>query len=123
LWGVLGDRIGRVKALSLTISMFGIFTLLVAFATSWEMIMIFRFLCGFGVGGMMVLNTTLLSEAWPERSRAIFIGILSIGFPVGIFSSGAVTLIFSEWQQGFMGNLLMGANLGTKFITQFRWPT
>ncbi|HTJ52888.1 MAG TPA: MFS transporter [Cyclobacteriaceae bacterium] len=106
LWGVLGDRIGRVRSLSLTICMFGLFTLLIGFATSWEMIMAFRFFCGFGVGGMLVINTTLLSEAWPEKSRAIFIGILSIGFPVGIFSSGAVNFFVSDWQQGFMIGLL-----------------
>jgi predicted MFS family arabinose efflux permease len=108
-WGVIGDRIGRARSLAMALVMFGIFTFLTSFVTSWEMAMIFRFLCGFGVGGMLVINTTLLSEVWPDRSRAIFIGILSVGFPVGIFSSGAVNFLVSSWRHGFtMGILPLG---------------
>lgn len=104
-WGFIGDRIGRARSLSLAVGMFGVFTAMTAWATSWEVVMICRFFCGFGVGGTLVLNTTLLSEVWPAKSKAIFIGILSIGFPVGIFSSGAVNYFVSGWRDGF----LMGA--------------
>jgi predicted MFS family arabinose efflux permease len=104
--GVIGDRIGRSKSLALSIGMFGLFTLLVSFVSSWEMIMVLRFMCGFGVGGMLVINNTLLSEVWPQRTRAVFIGILSIGFPVGIFSSGAVNYMVSSWREGFMMGIL-----------------
>jgi len=105
-FGVLGDRIGRVRSLALSIAMYGLFTLLIAFASSWELIVVFRFFCGFGVGGMLVINTTLLSEIWPERTRAIFIGVLSIGFPVGIFSSGAINFFVSNWRQAFMTGMI-----------------
>jgi len=101
-WGLIGDRIGRARSLALAVSMYGLFTFLKGFAPSWEMILVFQFFCGFGVGGVLVINTTLLSEVWPEKSRAIFIGILSIGFPVGIFSSGAMNYFVSSWRQGFM---------------------
>ncbi len=105
-WGFLADRIGRVRSLAMAIGMFGLSTLLVGFSKSWEMVVVLRFICGFGVGGMMVINTTLFSETWPEKSRAVLIGILSIGFPVGIFSSGAVNFFVSGWQQGFMMGML-----------------
>jgi len=105
-WGVLGDRIGRSRSLAMAISMFGFFTLLTSFAHTWEVLIIYRFLSGFGVGGMLVINTTLLSEVWPERTRAIVIGIVSIGFPVGIFSSGAVNFIVSSWRQGFLTGII-----------------
>jgi len=106
LMGVIGDRIGRARSLAISIGLFGLFTLLISFASSWEMILLFRFFCGFGVGGMLVINNTLLSETWPERTRAVFIGILSIGFPVGIFSSGAVNYLVSSWREGFMMGIL-----------------
>jgi MFS family permease len=106
LWGVIGDRIGRARSLAMCVVMFGLSTLMISFTRSWVLVMVFRFFCGFGVGGMLVLNTTLLSEDWPVRSRAIFIGILSIGFPVGIISSGAVNYLFSNWHQGFMIGIL-----------------
>ena len=104
--GVIADRIGRARSLALAMIVFGTFTLLISFASSWELILILRFFCGFGVGGMMVINTTLLSEVWPERTRAVFIGILSIGFPVGIFSSGAVNYLVANWREGFMMGIL-----------------
>ncbi len=101
-WGLIGDRIGRARSLALAVCMYGLFTFLKGFSPSWEALLFFQFFCGFGVGGVLVLNTTLLSEVWPDKAKAVFIGILSIGFPVGIFSSGVVNLFFSDWRQGFM---------------------
>ncbi|HMR56135.1 MAG: MFS transporter [Cytophagales bacterium] len=105
-WGVIGDRIGRSKSLALAVTMYGLFTFLKSLAPSWEWILFFQFFCGFGVGGVLVLNTTLLSEVWPEKTRAVFIGILSTGFPVGIFSSGLVNYFVSGWREGFMAGVL-----------------
>jgi len=105
-WGFIGDKIGRAKSLSLAVTMYGLFTFLKSIAPTWEWVLIFQFFCGFGVGGVLVLNTTLLSEVWPEKTRAVFIGILSIGFPVGIFSSGAVNIFMSNWREGFMMGVL-----------------
>lgn len=101
-WGFIGDRIGRARALALAVIMYGLFTFLKALAPSWEVMLVFQFFCGFGVGGVLVLNTTLLAEIWPEKSRAVFIGILSIGFPVGIFSAGAMNYLIASWRLGFM---------------------
>jgi predicted MFS family arabinose efflux permease len=105
-WGLIGDRLGRAKSLALATVMFGLFTVLTSFVSSWELIMVFRFLCGFGVGGTLVLNTTLLSESWPVRSKAVFIGFLSIGFPIGIISSGALNYQVADWRLGFLMGLL-----------------
>ena len=102
VWGMIGDKIGRARSLAMAVCMYGLFTMLKGFSSSWEMILVFQFFCGFGVGGVLVMNTTLLSETWPEKTRAIFIGFLSIGFPIGIFSSGAVNYFVSSWRQGFM---------------------
>jgi MFS family permease len=116
-WGLLADSIGRIRSLSMAIGMFGLSTFLIGFSSSWESIVILRFICGFGVGGMLVIDTTLLSETWPEKTRAVFIGILSIGFPVGIFSSGAVNFFVSGWQQGFMmGILPLGISVIVFFV-------
>lgn len=101
-WGLIGDRIGRARSLALAVTMYGLFTLLKSIAPTWEWVLAFQFFCGFGVGGVLVLNTTLLSEVWPEKTKAVFIGILSIGFPVGIFSSGTVNIFMANWRQGFM---------------------
>lgn len=105
-WGIIADRIGRARSLAIAVSLFGIFTLLISFVHSWEMLLLFRLLSGFGVGGTMVLNTTLLSEVWPEKSRAVFVGMLSMGFPIGIISSGTINYNIPEWRTGFMMGMI-----------------
>lgn len=102
VWGFISDKIGRVKALSLSVCLFGVFTLLISFASSWEWVVLFRLLSGVAVGGILVITPTLLFEIWPAKSRAVMIGIDSIGFPVGIFSSGLVNVLVSNWRGAFM---------------------
>lgn len=101
-WGFISDRIGRAKALSLSVGAFGLLTLLISFAPTWEWVVVVRLLAGFAVGGILVITPTLLSEIWPEKTRSVMIGIDSIGFPVGIFSTGIVSLVASEWRGAFM---------------------
>ncbi|MBO9572275.1 MAG: MFS transporter, partial [Chitinophagaceae bacterium] len=55
-----------------------------------------------GVGGVSVASYTLLSEVWPQKTKPIFIGILSIAFPIGIFSAGLINYNFSSWREGFL---------------------
>lgn len=106
VWGFISDKIGRVKALSLSVGLFGIFTLLISFASSWEWVVFFRLLSGVAVGGILVITPTLLFEIWPAKSRAVMIGINSIGFPVGIFSSGLVNVLVVSWRGAFMSGIL-----------------
>lgn len=106
VWGVTSDKIGRVKALSLSVGLFGLFTLLIASAASWEAVVVFRLAAGVAVGGILVITPTLLYEIWPPKSRAVMIGIDSIGFPVGIFSSGLVTVLVGSWRDAFLIGLL-----------------
>lgn len=101
-WGFISDKIGRVKALALSVAMFGFFTLIISFAPSWEYVVLLRLASGLSVGGILVITPMLLFEIWPKQSRAVVIGIDSIGFPVGIFSSGLVTLLVGNWRDAFM---------------------
>lgn len=100
-WGYISDRIGRARALALSVGTFGLFTLMISFAPSWEFVVAFRLLSGFSVGGILVLTPTLISEIWPARTRSVVLGIDSIGFPVGIFSSGLVTYLVNDWRGAF----------------------
>ncbi len=101
-WGVICDKIGRKKALLLTITCYGLFTVLTGYMTNWYGVIVCRLLSGFGVGGVSVISYTLLSEIWPQKTKPIFIGILSIAFPVGIFSAGLINYIVSYWRHGFL---------------------
>lgn len=102
IWGVISDKIGRKTALLLTIGSYGIFTMLTGAIPIWWSIVLCRFMSGFGVGGLMVVAFTLVSEVWPARSKAVFVGILSISFPIGIFSAGLINYLVTSWRQGFL---------------------
>lgn len=105
-WGLISDRLGRKKALIAAMVCYGMATVLTGFTGSWWSLMACRFCSGFGVGGVLVLGITLLSEVWPQRSKAVFIGFLSIAFPVGIFSAGLINYFVTSWRQGFMVGLI-----------------
>jgi len=100
-WGIISDKIGRTKSLVFSIGGYGLFTFLLRYTNAWEMVVLLRMVTGFCVGGVLVITATFLSEVWPEKTRAIFLGVLSIGFPVGIFSAGAVNYFVAGWRQGF----------------------
>ena len=106
LWGFIGDKAGRSRSLMLSFASLGLFTCLISYSPRWEFVVALRFLSGFSVGGILVLTPTLLSEVWPVKSRSIVIGITSIGFPIGIFSSGLITYLVTDWRQAFLVGFL-----------------
>lgn len=105
-WGVTCDRIGRKKALLLAIACYGSFTVLTGMMPNWWGVVICRFMSGFGVGGVLVAAFTLFSEVWPQKTKAVFIGILSIAFPVGIFSAGLINNVVDSWREGFLVGII-----------------
>ena len=80
-WGYICDRIGRSKAVTFSTGFYALFTILTAFSDSWLLISIYRFLTGFGVGGVLVTTNILVCELWPEKKRAVAIGISRNDFP------------------------------------------
>jgi predicted MFS family arabinose efflux permease len=100
-WGIISDKAGRKKALLFAIAFYGTFTILTGQMPVWWGVMCCRFLSGFGVGGVLVISFTLMSEVWPAKSKTIFSGILSIAFPVGIFSAGLINYFVGSWREGF----------------------
>jgi len=106
LWGFVGDWTGRKKSLLLSIAGYALFTILTGLMHNWWGIVLCRFMSGFGMGGLLVLSFTLISEVWPEKSRAVFTGILSISIPVGIFSAGAINRFVTEWRPAFIVGII-----------------
>ena len=100
-WGLISDRIGRKSALLYAVACYGVFTFMTGLMPSWMGVVACRFMSGFGVGGVLVVSFTLLSEIWPKKSKAVVTGILSIAFPVGIFSAGVINFVVSSWREGF----------------------
>jgi MFS family permease len=101
IWGFICDKIGRSKCVTLSTLFYGLFTLLTAISPSWLLVSTCRFLSGFGIGGVLVTTTILISERWPDKKRAVALGILSVAIPVGFFAAGAINNMLSGWRQAF----------------------
>ncbi len=83
-FGRVGDRIGRSRALSLTVLTYAVFTGLSCFAQTWWHLLLFRFLSALGIGGEWAVGASLLSETWPRRWRPWIAAVLQSGVNVGI---------------------------------------
>ncbi|MBC7886109.1 MAG: MFS transporter [Saprospiraceae bacterium] len=101
LFGIFSDRLGRKSVLGFATMLAGVFTLLTAFVPDWYVLLIFRFLSGFGVGGILLLATVYISEIWAEKSKPVILGILAIAFPVGIVTTGLITSNVTNWRSCF----------------------
>jgi len=75
-FGRIGDRLGRSRALSLTILTYAAFTGLSFLATAWWHLLIFRFLSALGVGGEWAVGSSLLTETWPKAWRPWIAAVL-----------------------------------------------
>jgi SHS family sialic acid transporter-like MFS transporter len=84
LLGNLGDRVGRTRAMGVSILCYSAFAGLGAFVTSCEQMLALRFLVGLGIGGVWPNAVALVAECWPNRSRPAVAGILGAGINVGI---------------------------------------
>lgn len=101
-WGYICDRIGRAKAVTLCTAFYALFTTLTAFSDSWMLISIYRFLTGFGVGGVILTTNILVCELWPDKRRAVAVGIVSAAMPVGFIAAGALNNFLPNWHNAFL---------------------
>ncbi len=92
LFGWLGDKLGRVKAMALAIFTFAIFTGLCAFVhEAWQFAGL-RFLASLGMGGEWSLGVALVNELWAGRNRAWIAGMIGAASNVGFLLTGLLSL-------------------------------
>ena len=120
IWGIFCDTLGRKKSFIYATLCYGLFTILTGLAPSWFSIVACRFVSGFGIGGVLVITTMLISEGYQEKKRAVLLGILSISIPVGIFSAGLLTYYISQWRFAFAIGIIpvLLSVLATVFFTE-----
>jgi MFS family permease len=103
LFGWLGDRIGRVRAMTLSVLCYAVFSGLCAFVGQAWQIAVFRFLSALGMGGEWSLGVALVMEIWPESSRSVMAGLIgaaaNVGFLVIAFVGIGLSTILVEVRQ------------------------
>lgn len=121
VFGWLGDRIGRVRALSLSVLAYSVFTGLAYFVHTPEQLTALRFCAALGMGGEWSLGVALVMEVWPERSRPMLAGVIGASANVGFALIAIIGLFFSVTVTSWRWVVLVGAApaLLTFFIRQF----
>src|SRR5437763_1528849 len=109
LFGWLGDRIGRVKAMSASILIYSAFTGLLYFVRSPHQIAALRFIAAIGMGGEWALGVALVMEVWDAKYRPILAGLIGAASNVGFFVVGGIGAAVKVDQSNWRLVALIGA--------------
>jgi MFS transporter, putative metabolite:H+ symporter len=92
--GRLADRIGRRQIFQYSILWYAAFTAMTALSWGPWSVMTFRFLAGLGLGGMLVVDPSMLSEYLPPQRRGRFLVFLDFWWPVGLLLATGLSYVF-----------------------------
>jgi len=116
LFGWLGDRLGRKRALFATIGVYALGTGLCAFVGSVPQLIACRILAGLGIGGEWGIGAALIAESVPEQRRVAAGVLLQTASPLGVVLAGAVNYQLAgvwfaadpqhSWRYVFLAGLL-----------------
>jgi MFS family permease len=108
-FGFLADRIGRKRALMLSILTYSVCSFASGLSTSVVMLAFFRFILGLGMGGEWNTGATLVAETWPTELRAKAIAMVqsswAIGYAFAALVAGIV-LHYADWRMVFFVGIL-----------------
>ena len=108
-FGFIADRLGRKRALMLSILTYSVCSFASGLATSVLMLAVFRFILGLGMGGEWNTGATLVAETWPTELRAKAISIVqsswAIGYALAALAVGIV-LHYADWRMAFFIGIL-----------------
>ncbi|MDR3532146.1 MAG: MFS transporter [Rhodopila sp.] len=90
-FGMLSDRLGRVRVLTWTILLFAVFTGLCALAQGYWDLLAYRTIAGIGLGGEFGIGMALAAEAWPAAKRARASSYVGLGWQAGVLAAALLT--------------------------------
>ncbi len=109
LFGLIADRIGRKRALMLSILTYSVCSLGSGLANSIAVLAVFRFILGLGMGGEWNTGATLVAETWPTHLRAKAIALVQSSWAIGFAAAALVTyavLRVANWRAVFFVGVL-----------------
>lgn len=107
LFGLIGDRFGRVKTFSYTIFIFAFATAAMAFANNITLIYGLRFLAGIGAGGEYGVGISLIAESFHKNQIGKMTSVAAIGGQIGAILA-AIAAAFIIPQLGWHALFLLG---------------
>jgi MFS family permease len=94
LFGWLGDRIGRVRAMGLSIIGYSFFTGACYFVSQPLQLVVLRFLAALGMGGEWALGVALVIECWPDQFRPVLAGVIGAAGNLGYLLIAGLVFFF-----------------------------
>lgn len=107
VFGMLSDRLGRVRVLTWTIVLFAVFTGLCALAQGYWDLLFYRGIAGLGLGGEFGIGMALVAESWPAAKRARASSYVGLGWQAGVFVAAIATPLLLP-TIGWRGMFLVG---------------
>ncbi len=108
-FGFIADRLGRKRALMLSILTYSVCSFASGLSTSVLMLAVFRFILGLGMGGEWNTGATLVAETWPTELRAKAISMVQSSWAIGYALAALVTgvvLHYADWRMAFFVGIL-----------------
>jgi MFS family permease len=109
VFGWIGDRLGRVRAMVFSVLTYAIFTGLCGLAQAPWQLAVLRFIAALGMGGEWALGVALVMEKWLPHARPVLAGLIGAAANVGFFLAGVVgKSVDTEayWRFVFLGCVL-----------------
>lgn len=124
LWGILGDKWGRVQILFGSILLYSLANIGNGFVASVEQYAILRLLAGIGLAGEIGGGVTLVSELMPREKRGLSTAIIAASGGLGAVFAGTVAE-FLSWRTAYfvgggMGLVLLAARVGVHESGMFK---
>ncbi|MBB5394467.1 MFS transporter [Mucilaginibacter sp. AK015] len=106
LWGIIGDKLGRIKVLFGSILMYSIANFANAYVSDVNTYAIIRFVAGIGLAGELGAGITLVTETLSKEKRGYGTMIVAV---IGLFGAAAAYAVAKNgWQHAYM----VGGGLG-----------
>jgi MFS family permease len=109
LFGVIADRWGRTRALSLSILIYSVFTAACGLAQNVAQLAVFRLFLGIGMGGEWASGAALVSETWPAEHRGKALGLMQSCWAIGYGAAAIVVALIMPrfgWRAVFLIGIL-----------------
>ncbi len=109
VFGRLGDRIGRTRAMAWSILCFSLLTAASALAQDPGQLLVLRFLASLGIGGTWPNGVALVSEAWANVARPIVASLIGMAGNLGIFAMSTLATTIEVTPESWLWVMWVGA--------------
>jgi MFS transporter, putative metabolite:H+ symporter len=116
VWGIIGDKFGRLSVLFGSIILYSTATFANAYAPNFDIYLLLRFLAGVGLAGELGAAITLVTKQMPQKYRGIGPALIGgsgmLGAIFGAYIGGKYSWQFTYQLGGGLGFALLILRLG-----------